>query len=190
MILIKTIKKYILLALLAVISVSTFAQPDGAKIFKQNCTTCHVIGEARLIGPGLKGVTEKRNKQWLKKWINNSSELIASGDADAVALFEEFKIPMADYDLSDEDMESLLSFIAGDKVVEEVVVEETAAEVKVVSEVASDEVAVVEEIKIESDWEKALKNRPLTKWLFGLSMFLLIGVLIVSIRIYRTTKEA
>ncbi|MFT4644963.1 MAG: hypothetical protein ACI8ZX_001370 [Planctomycetota bacterium] len=180
-----------LFSLLTVVFLSTslFAKATGEELFKQ-CKACHTLTEDRLVGPGLAGVTERREHEWLKSWIRSSTKLIASGDADAIALFEEFKIPMADYDLSDEDMESLLSFIAGDKVVEEVVVEETVAEVKVVSEVASDEVAVVEEIKIESDWEKALKNRPLTKWLFGLSMFLLIGVLIVSIRIYRTTKEA
>jgi mono/diheme cytochrome c family protein len=112
MILIKTIKNRILLALLVLVSASTFAQPDGAKIFKQNCTACHVIGETKLIGPGLKGVTEKRNKEWLKKWINNSSELIASGDADAVAIFEEYnKVAMTNFYFSDEDFEALYGYL-------------------------------------------------------------------------------
>ena len=112
MILIKTIKNCILLAVLFTISLQTFAQPDGAKIFKQQCTACHVIGEAKLIGPGLKGVTEKRNKEWLKKWINNSSELIASGDADAVAIFEEYnKVAMTNFDFSDEDFEALYGYL-------------------------------------------------------------------------------
>ena len=106
MILAKPIKNQILFILAAVISLSAFAQPDGAKIFKQNCTACHVIGETKLIGPGLKGVTEKRNKEWLKKWINNSSELIASGDPDAIAIFEEYnKVAMTNFNFSDEDFE-------------------------------------------------------------------------------------
>ena len=67
MILAKPIKNQILFILAAFISLSAFAQPDGAKIFKQNCTACHVIGETKLIGPGLKGVTEKRNKEWFIK---------------------------------------------------------------------------------------------------------------------------
>ena len=112
MILIKTIKNRILLAVLFTFSLQTFAQPDGAKIFKQNCTACHVIGETRLIGPGLKGITEKRKKEWLKKWINNSSELIASGDADAVAIFEEYnKVAMTNFYFSDEDFEALYSYL-------------------------------------------------------------------------------
>ncbi|MBC8227265.1 MAG: c-type cytochrome [Gammaproteobacteria bacterium] len=112
MILAKPIKNQILFILAAVISLSAFAQPDGAKIFKQNCTACHVIGETKLIGPGLKGVTEKRNKEWLKKWINNSSELIASGDPDAIAIFEEYnKVAMTNFNFSDEDFEALYAYL-------------------------------------------------------------------------------
>ena len=112
MILAKPIKNQILFIIAAVISLSAFAQPDGAKIFKQNCTACHVIGETKLIGPGLKGVTEKRNKEWLKKWINNSSELIASGDPDAIAIFEEYnKVAMTNFNFSDEDFEALYAYL-------------------------------------------------------------------------------
>ncbi|MEC9209034.1 MAG: cytochrome c3 family protein [Bacteroidota bacterium] len=112
MILSKPIKNCILLAGLFIVSLQTFAQPDGAQIFKQNCTSCHVMGETKLIGPGLKGITEKRNKEWLKKWINSSSELIASGDADAIAIFQEYdKVAMTDFYFSDEDFEALYSYL-------------------------------------------------------------------------------
>ena len=62
MILAKPIKNQILFILAAVISLSAFAQPDGAKIFKQNCTACHVIGETKLIGPGLRVLPKKEIK--------------------------------------------------------------------------------------------------------------------------------
>ena len=112
MILIKTIKNCILLAVLFTISLQTFAQPDGAKIFKQNCTACHTIGGGRLVGPDLEGITKKRKADWLKKWINSSSELIASGDADAIAIFEEYgKVAMTDFYFEDADMEVLLAYL-------------------------------------------------------------------------------
>jgi hypothetical protein len=112
MILIKTIKNCILLAVLFTLSFQTFAQPDGAKIFKQNCTACHTIGGGRLVGPDLEGITKKRNADWLKKWINSSSELIASGDADAIAIFEEYgKVAMTDFYFEDADMEVLLAYL-------------------------------------------------------------------------------
>jgi mono/diheme cytochrome c family protein len=112
MILIKTIKNCILLAVLFFISLQTFAQKDGAKIFKQNCTACHTIGGGRLVGPDLEGITKKRKADWLKKWINSSSELIASGDADAIAIFKEYgNLAMTDFYFEDEDMEVLLAYL-------------------------------------------------------------------------------
>lgn len=172
-----------LFSLFAVVFVSTslFAKATGEELFKQ-CKACHTMTEDKLIGPGLAGITEKRDHEWLKSWIRSSSKLIASGDADAVALFEEYKIPMADYDLSDEDMETLMNFMAGK---EEVVEKTIEASTEETTDIAIEE---VKEVK-ESDWSKALNNRPLTKWLFGLSIFLLLGVLIAAIKIYRTSKE-
>ena len=102
----------LLIAVLFTFSFQTFAQPDGEQIFKANCTSCHNIGEGRLIGPGLKGVTEKRNKEWLKQWINSSSDFIASGDADAIAIFEEYnKSVMTSFYFSDEDFEALYGYL-------------------------------------------------------------------------------
>ena len=101
MIRIYNIKNYFLLLVVSfTFSFQSLAEVDGAQIFKQNCTACHVLGETKLIGPGLKGITEKRDKEWLKKWINNSSELIASGDADAIAIFEEYnKVVMTNFSI-------------------------------------------------------------------------------------------
>jgi len=88
------------------------AQSDGAAIFKANCTSCHMIGGGRLVGPDLQGITEKRTKDWLKKWINSSSELIASGDADAIAIFEEYnEVVMTNFYFSDEDSEALYAYL-------------------------------------------------------------------------------
>ena len=112
MIRINNIKNYFLLLVVCFIFISTLAEVDGAQIFKQNCTACHVLGETKLIGPGLKGITEKRDKEWLKKWINNSSELIASGDADAIAIFEEYnKVVMTNFYFSDEEFEALFGYL-------------------------------------------------------------------------------
>ena len=74
----------LLLAVVFTFSFQSFAQPDGAQIFKANCTACHTIVGGRLVGPDLDGIVAKRESSWLKSWINSSSELIASGDADAI----------------------------------------------------------------------------------------------------------
>ena len=85
---------------------------DGEQIFKTNCISCHTIGGGRLIGPDLEGITKKRKADWLKKWINSSSDLIASGDADAIAIFEEYnKVAMTSFYFEDEDMDALLAYL-------------------------------------------------------------------------------
>ena len=103
---------FLLLAVVFTFSFQSIAQPDGAQIYKANCTACHTIGGGRLVGPDLEGVTEKRKADWLKQWINSSSELIASGDADAIAIFEEYnKVAMTDFYFSDEEMVALLGYL-------------------------------------------------------------------------------
>ena len=122
MILINTFKTRILiLAVLFSLSFNLFADVDGEKIFKQNCTACHTIGGGRLVGPDLSGVTEKREDKWLKSWITNSQDLIASGDADAIAIFEEYnKTVMTSFDFSDEELTAVLAYIANPPVKENI----------------------------------------------------------------------
>lgn len=117
--------------LMLLFSTSAFAQGDpvkGETLFKTNCMACHQL-DKRTIGPALGDVTTRRTNEWLHKWINNSEALIASGDADAKAIFEEFnQVPMAPYEgiLSHQDIEDILAYTANppapvEEVAEEVV---------------------------------------------------------------------
>ena len=108
-------------------SLNLFAQTDGAQIFKTNCISCHTIGGGRLIGPDLEGVSKKRNADWLKQWINSSSDFIASGDADAIAIFEEYnKVAMTSFYFEDEDMDVLLAYLENPPIEEKEVATTTA----------------------------------------------------------------
>ncbi|HEY0056041.1 MAG TPA: c-type cytochrome, partial [Pedobacter sp.] len=62
---------------------SAAAEPDaagdagaGAAIFKQKCTACHAIDRA-VVGPALKGISDRHDRDWLVKWIKNSQTLVA-----------------------------------------------------------------------------------------------------------------
>ena len=91
----------------------TLSQQTGEDIFKQNCTACHLMTKGKLVGPGLEGVTEKYEKEWLVKWIRNSQALIASGDERAIAIYEEYnKVAMSAFDFSDQEIDSLLAYLA------------------------------------------------------------------------------
>ena len=89
-----------------------FAQ-DGATLFK-TCSACHSIGGGRMVGPDLKGVSKRRTNDWLIKYIQSSKQMVASGDADANAIFEEYKmVPMPDNALTSDQINQILSFIDG-----------------------------------------------------------------------------
>jgi mono/diheme cytochrome c family protein len=86
---------------------------DGKKLFKANCAACHSVGSNKVVGPGLQGVGEKYDREWLGKWIKNSGELIASGDGDANAIFAEYKKSiMPPQAVSPEDIDAILAYIA------------------------------------------------------------------------------
>ena len=112
MIFIRYFISFSLLVSLFVSSFDTYAQ-TGEEIFKRDCASCHMLTDAKLIGPGLKGVTDKYEKEWLVKWITNSSEFIATGDERAVAVWEEYnKVAMPAFYYNDpEDYEKLLAYI-------------------------------------------------------------------------------
>lgn len=101
---------------LTVISLSwsdrTEAQDNGETVFNTTCFACHTIGGGRLIGPDLAGVHELRSQEWLEQFVRSSQTLINSGDADAVALYEEYSnMLMPDALLSDEQIRDVLNFI-------------------------------------------------------------------------------
>ncbi|TXE18171.1 c-type cytochrome [Psychroflexus gondwanensis] len=84
----------------------------GKELFNSLCAACHKPYK-NAVGPALHGVTERRDMDWLYKWIKNSQELIKSGDAQAVQLYEEWnKVAMNAYpQLSNQDIDNILSYV-------------------------------------------------------------------------------
>jgi predicted CXXCH cytochrome family protein len=118
-VILRSFSLYMLLAVLMVSLVSPqFASAQegdpvaGKQLFNSNCAACHRVNQ-KLVGPALVGVTQKRTKEWLQKWIRNSSDLINSGDAQAKAIFEEFnKVPMTPFPLlTDAEIDNILAYV-------------------------------------------------------------------------------
>jgi mono/diheme cytochrome c family protein len=59
--------------------------------FARNCTSCHTIGGGRLVGPDLKDVLARRDRDWLVRFIQDPKAVIDSGDAYAQSLFRDAK---------------------------------------------------------------------------------------------------
>ena len=101
----------------------------GEGLFSSNCASCHYLGpeSKKLVGPGLNDhIFEEYTTEWLYSWIKNSSELIASGDEQAVAVFEQYnKSVMTAFPyFTNDDIDNILAYIkAGPAEIEEEVVE-------------------------------------------------------------------
>ena len=105
--------KYFTMLTLLVLSFSgTLKAEDGKAIFDKNCKACHKIGGGKLVGPDLAGVTKKRSVDWLSKFIMSSANMIATGDKDAVKIFEEFgKLPMPSHTFTPPELDALLNYL-------------------------------------------------------------------------------
>ena len=95
---------------------NTFAQDDpavtaGKALFNANCAACHKLNK-RAVGPALKGVSAKYDKEWLYSWIKNSTAMVKSGDAQAVAIYEEYNgsVMTSFPQLSNEDIDNILAY--------------------------------------------------------------------------------
>ncbi len=91
---------------------------QGKVLFKANCQSCHnksMIDD--MTGPALGGINERweGREELLYQWIRNSQAVIASGDAYAVGLYNDWnKSVMSSFqNLSDEEINSLLYYIQG-----------------------------------------------------------------------------
>ena len=83
----------------------------GKALFNSNCAACHQLNR-KAVGPALRGVTEKYDKEWLYSWIKNGTQMIKDGDPQAVAIWEEYnRAVMTNYpQFSNEQIDNILAY--------------------------------------------------------------------------------
>ncbi|WP_448517859.1 c-type cytochrome [Rhodoflexus sp.] len=89
------------------------AVAEGKKLFLENCTTCHKLGED-LIGPNLVGILDRRKPEWVKSFIKNSTRMIEQGDAEAKAVYEKYnKVAMTAFEgaIPEAGIDALVSYL-------------------------------------------------------------------------------
>jgi mono/diheme cytochrome c family protein len=88
----------------------------GKELFNANCAACHKL-DAKATGPALRGISAKHDMAWIYKWVHNSSDLIKSGDAVAVKLFEENNksVMTAFPQLSEADIDNIIAYTSEPK---------------------------------------------------------------------------
>lgn len=82
----------------------------GAELLKsKGCTACHTVGEGRLVGPDLGGVTERRSREFVVAMIVNPDSMLANDD-DAKALLAEYFTPMPEQGVSNDEAVALFEY--------------------------------------------------------------------------------
>ena len=114
--------KLLLVLFFIIVYLPAIADPigEGKTIFSTRCAGCHNVN-VKLTGPALAGVDQRRSIDWIIRFVKSSKTLISSGDKDAVAIYDQFRIPMPDHpDLTDENIKQIVEYIKSEaKPVEE-----------------------------------------------------------------------
>ncbi|MBU1212264.1 MAG: SCO family protein [Alphaproteobacteria bacterium] len=88
------------------------AELPGQALFVKACASCHTVGAGVRVGPDLKGLTERRERAWLHRFIKSPKTLHAQKDPVALALAREYPtVRMPNLLLSSNDVDDLLAYL-------------------------------------------------------------------------------
>ena len=93
--------------------VASSRMPDKREyLFESRCGACHTIGNGDRVGPDLAGVTARRDRAWLSRYLAEPDRMRAEGDPIATALFAKYNnVPMPNLRLSGIEIAALLSYL-------------------------------------------------------------------------------
>jgi cytochrome c2 len=82
----------------------------GQTIFQVKCIACHKLTDEKLVGPGWKGVTDRRTPDWIMNFTTNT-QVMLDKDMAAQQLMVTCLIRMPNQDLTDDQARQILEFM-------------------------------------------------------------------------------
>lgn len=82
----------------------------GKTIYNLKCGSCHKLTGEKLVGPGWKGVTDRRTPEWIMNFVTNTEEMLEKNQQ-AKNLYEICLVKMPNQNLSDDDARHMLEFM-------------------------------------------------------------------------------
>lgn len=82
---------------------------SGKVIFDVKCVACHKL-EERLVGPPIKGVTERRSPEFIMNMILNPDEMVKR-HPEVKAMLATYYVPMTFQNVSEDEARSILEYL-------------------------------------------------------------------------------
>jgi len=82
---------------------------EGKNIYDVKCQPCHKLSDEKLVGPGWKGVTQRRQPNWILNMITNV-DIMLEKDIEAQKLLEECIVRMPNQNLNLDEARKVLEF--------------------------------------------------------------------------------
>ncbi len=94
----------------------------GETLYRTRCAACHTIGKGdivepdeRRVGPDLLGVTQKRDRAWLARWLAEPDKMLAEKDPIIMELYAKYQnLAMPNMRLKEDDVADLIDYIAAE----------------------------------------------------------------------------
>jgi mono/diheme cytochrome c family protein len=82
----------------------------GKGIYEMKCQSCHKLTDEKVVGPGWKGLTKRREPHWIMNMVMNT-EMMLEKDPEAQKLLEQCLVRMPNQNLSQADSRNVLEFM-------------------------------------------------------------------------------
>jgi mono/diheme cytochrome c family protein len=83
---------------------------DGKNQYDVKCASCHKLTDERLVGPGWKGVTDRRTPEWIMNFTVNTEEMVEK-DTAVQNMLEVCLVKMPNQGLSEADARHVLEYM-------------------------------------------------------------------------------
>lgn len=82
----------------------------GKGIYEMKCQSCHKLTDEKLVGPGWKDVTKRREPHWIMNMITNVDVMLEK-DPEAQKLLEQCLVRMPNQNVSKDDARQIVEYM-------------------------------------------------------------------------------
>lgn len=83
---------------------------EGQAIYDLKCSSCHRLTDERIVGPGWKGVTQRRKPVWIINMITNV-DMMLEKDEEAQKMLETCLVRMPNQNISEKEARNVIEFM-------------------------------------------------------------------------------